>query len=81
MALQLRSAVPMSTALTCLQDRVPFAARRRVQPLQLHDVVPSVYCRVSYWMFGLESDEKVQTLVICLFILLSVEQSGKLMLD
>ncbi len=72
MALQVRSAVPMSTALECLQDRLPSGATLRVQPLQLQELVPSAYCRVSYSMFGLESDAKVQTRVICLVIVLEV---------
>lgn len=68
MAVQFGSAMPMSTKRQCLQDRVPFAATRLVQPLQLQEVEPSVYCRVSYSMFGFESDSNVQTLLICLFI-------------
>ena len=52
----------------CLQVGVPSGATRRVQPLQLQEVVPSAYCRVSYSMLGLESDAKVQTLLICLFM-------------
>ena len=38
------------------------------QPLQLQEVVPSAYCRVSYSTFGLDSDAKVQSLVILLFL-------------
>jgi hypothetical protein len=41
----------------------------RVQPLQLQEVEPSGYCRVSYSMLGLESDAKVQTRLIFLFII------------
>jgi hypothetical protein len=40
----------------------------RVQPLQLQEVVPSAYCRVSYSMLGFESEAKLQTWVICLFM-------------
>ncbi len=54
----------LSTNRVCLHDRVPSAATRRVHPLQLHELVPSLYCRVSYSMLGLESDAKVQTLVM-----------------
>ena len=72
MAVQIRSAVPISTALVCLQDRLPSAATRRVQPLQLQEVEPSEYCRVSYSVDELELDTKVQTLVICL-VMLAVE--------
>jgi hypothetical protein len=61
--------MPMSTKRLCLQDLVPSAATRRVQPLQLQEVDPSVYCRVSYSMSGLESDPKVQTRVMFLFML------------
>ncbi len=46
--------------------------------MQLHEEVLSVYCRVSYSMLGMESDSKVQTRMICLFILVGVEQSVKL---
>ena len=56
----------MSTALVCLQDRLPSGATRRVQPMQLQEVVPSVYCRVSYSRLGLESEAKLHTRVICL---------------
>ncbi len=45
--------------------------------MQLQEVVPSVYCRVSYLMLGLESDAKVQTLLICLFMC-AVEVDGVL---
>ena len=68
MALKVRSAVPISTALICLHDRLPSAATLLVQPLQLHDLVPSVYCRVWYSTFALESEAKLQTRVICLFM-------------
>jgi len=37
------SAVPISINRVCLQDREPSLAVRRVQPLQLHEVVPSIY--------------------------------------
>jgi hypothetical protein len=64
------SAVPMCTALTCLQDRLPSAgATRRVQPLQLQEVVPSSYCRVWYSILGLESEAKLQTRVMFLFMI------------
>ena len=53
----------------CLHERLPSTATRRVQPLQLQEVVPSRYCRVSYSMLGLESDAKVQTRLICLFMI------------
>ena len=69
MALQIWSAVPISQRV-CLQERVPSAATRRVQPLQLQEVDPSAYCRVWYSTFGLESEAKLQTRVICLFMLL-----------
>ena len=36
--------------------------------MQLQEVVPSAYCRVSYSMFGLESDEKVHTRLMFLFM-------------
>ena len=36
--------------------------------MQLQEVVPSVYCRVSYSRLGLESEAKLQTRVICLFM-------------
>ena len=65
----------------CLQDRVPSAATLLVQPMQLHEVVPSLYCRVSYSMFGLESDANVQTRVICLFILFVEVWLGKLAVE
>jgi len=68
-ALQIRSAVPVSTALECLQDRLPSAATRRVQPLQLHEVDPSAYCRVWYSTCWLESEAKLQTRVMFLFML------------
>ncbi len=68
MALQIRSAVPISTALVCLQDRLPSAVIRRVQPLQLQEQEPSMYCRVWYSMFGFESEAKLQTRLICLFM-------------
>ena len=42
--------------------------RGPAQPLQLQDVLPSLYCRVWYSMFGLELDAKVQTRVIRLFM-------------
>ena len=58
----------MSTERVCLHEREPSAATRRVQPLQLQEVVPSAYRKVSYSMLGLESDEKVQTRVIGLFM-------------
>lgn len=45
--MQLVLAVPMSTSLVCLQDREPSAATLLVQPLQLQEVEPSLYCRVS----------------------------------
>src|SRR5262245_31244097 len=41
---------------------------RRVQPLQLHEVEPSTYCKVSYSTDGLESEANVQTLVTAGFI-------------
>ena len=49
-----------------MHERLPSGATRRVQPLQLHEVLPSVYCRVWYSMFGFESEAKLQTRVICL---------------
>ena len=42
---------------------------RRVQPLQLQEVVPLASFRVSYSIFGLESEAKLQSSVICLVIL------------
>lgn len=39
---------------------------RRVQPIQLHELDPSSYSSVSYSRSGLESEAKVQTLVIFL---------------
>ena len=76
MAVQFWSAVPISTKRVCLQDLDPSAATLLVHPLQLHEVVPSVYCRVSYVMFGFESEVKVQTRVICLVIQRAVNKSG-----
>src|ERR1019366_8831659 len=67
--MQWSSAMPMSTYRECLHERLPSAATRRVQPLQLQEVVPSVYCRVWYSRFGFESEAKLQTRVICLVIL------------
>jgi hypothetical protein len=52
-----------------LQDRLPSGATRRVQPLQLQEVVSSAYCRVWYSRLGLESEAKLQTRVICLVML------------
>lgn len=43
-------------------------ATRRVQPLQLHELVPSAYCRVWCSMLGFESEAKLQTRVMFLFI-------------
>ena len=61
--------MPISTALVCLQDRLPSeATTRRVQPLQLQEVVASAYCRVWYSTFGFEAEAKLQTRVIFLFI-------------
>src|SRR6185437_8255005 len=54
--------MPMSTNRVCLQDLVPSSANLRVQPLQLQEVEPSRYCKVSYWTEGFESEGKVQTL-------------------
>jgi hypothetical protein len=62
------SALPMSTRRVCLQERLPSAATRRVQPLQLQDVLLSMYCKVSYCVLGLESDTNIQTLLTALFI-------------
>jgi hypothetical protein len=67
-AVQWWFAMPMSTKRQCLQERLPSAAIRLVQPLQLQEVEPSRYCRVSYSTLGLESDGKVQTRLICLFM-------------
>jgi hypothetical protein len=52
----------------CLHERVPSGATRRVQPMQLQNLFSSVYCRVSYSMLGLESEAKLQTLLVCLFM-------------
>ena len=68
MALQFSSAVPISTRRVCLQDRLPSEATRRVQPGQLQLLLPSEYSSVSYCRLGLESEAKLQTRVICLFM-------------
>ena len=44
------------------------AATHRVLPLQLREVDPSMYHRASYSMLGLESEAKLQTRMICLFV-------------
>ena len=54
----------LSTRGVCLHERLPSAATRRVQPLQLQEVEPSVDWRVSYWTLRLESEAKLQTWVI-----------------
>ena len=51
-----------------LHERERSAAMRRVQPLQLREVDPSMYHRASYSMLGLESEAKLQTRMICLFV-------------
>lgn len=63
----------MSTQRVCLQERLPSAATRRVQPWQLQDVEPSAYWSDWYSLSGLESELKVQTRWMGLFIGLAVE--------
>ena len=56
---QLKSISPKDYQATLLA--VDGSVTLRVQLLQLQEVDPSRYCRVSYSMFELESDTKVQT--------------------